>query len=85
MRRLINSDELDYFYKIIGKSIWHLQYVEDALIKMIFIKGIAKEKGAIQEAEANKILSKLNKLTLGQLIKRKGMGVRPTQLTPMPF
>jgi len=69
MRRLINVDELDYFYKIIGKSIWHLQYVEDALIKMIFIKGIAKEKGAFQEPEANKLLSKLNKLTLGQLIE----------------
>ena len=70
MPRLINASELEYFYKIIGKSIWHLQYVEDALIKMIFIKGIAKEKGAIKEAEANKILSKLNKFTLGQLIKR---------------
>ena len=68
MRRQITTEELTYLYNRIGESIWHLQYVEDALVPYIIIKGIAKELNSLEEEEALKHENELNKLTLGQLI-----------------
>ena len=68
MRREINQYELSFFYQKIGEAIWQLQHVEDLLINLYFIKSHAKEPNSIPEEEANKILKKLQKNTLGQLI-----------------
>lgn len=68
MRRQINEYELAYLYNKIGASIWHLQYVENALVPYIIVKGVAKELNSLPEKEAFKHEAELNKLTLGQLI-----------------
>lgn len=70
MRRQINPDELNYLYLKIGEAIWHLQYVENALVPFIIIKGIAIELNSLEETEALEHKRKLKKLTLGQLIGR---------------
>lgn len=49
MRRQINSDELHYLYTKLGQAVWHLQYVEDALVPFIIIKGVAKKINSIKK------------------------------------
>ena len=68
MRRQIGHEELSYLYTQIGRAIWHLQYVENSLVPLIVIKGIAKELNSIEEKVALNHEKKLNKLTLGRLI-----------------
>ncbi len=76
MRRQISSDELDYLFNRIGAAIWHLQNVENALVPLIIIKGIAIELNSIKESVALKHEAKLSKLTLGMLIgKLKEMDI----------
>lgn len=76
MRRQINSDELAYLFNQIGKSVWHLQHVENALVPYIVIKGIAKELNSLEESVARKHERDLNKLPLGTLIgKAVEMGI----------
>ncbi len=70
MRRQINPMELDYLFHRIGTAIWHLQNVEDSLIPLIIIKGIAVEPNSLEESEALRHEAKLKKLTLGKLIGR---------------
>ena len=70
MRRQINEIELDYLFHRIGTAIWHLQNVEDSLIPLIIIKGIAVEPNSLEESEALRHEAKLKKLTLGKLIGR---------------
>lgn len=81
MRRQINADELQYLYSRIGKAIWHLQYVESALVPFIIIKGIVKEPNSINKTVALDHERALNKLTLGQLIgKAQQLDVLEEQL-----
>ena len=68
MRRQINSDELNYLYTKLGQAVWHLQYVEDALVPLILIKGVAKKINSIERNVALDHEGKLRKLTLGKLI-----------------
>lgn len=68
MRRQINEDELDFFFTLIGRAVWHLQYVESSLGELYLIKGIIKEPNAITESEALKEKKKIQKKTLGQLL-----------------
>ncbi len=69
-RREIYPDELSFFYQKTGEAIWHLQYVEDFLAKLYIIKAVAKKPDGILEDEAEKVLRKLQKNTLGQLIHK---------------
>ncbi len=68
MRREISESELTFFYQKTGEAIWHLQYVEDFLAKLYFIKIIAVKPNGISEKDAKKPMKDLEKKTLGQLI-----------------
>lgn len=68
MRRQISPEELDYLFHRIGTAVWHLQNVENSLVPLIIIKGIAVELNSLSESSALKHKAKPNKLTLGQLI-----------------
>jgi|GEM_PF-1393366 len=68
MRRQICPDELNFFYQKTGEAIWHLQYVEDFIAKLYFIKAVAKKPESIQASQAQIEMDKLKKKTLGQLI-----------------
>ena len=46
-QKRINADELNSLYRLTGKGIWLLQYVEDALSTCITMKKDIKRKGAI--------------------------------------
>ncbi len=64
----MNIEELYFFYQKTGEAIWHLQYVEDALVKLYMIKAIILEPGNMDDTAINSEMDKLNKKTLGQLI-----------------
>ncbi|WP_157269005.1 hypothetical protein [Azohydromonas aeria] len=53
MHRQVTAEELEYLYLLIGKGIWHLQYVED---------GVSGE-------EAKALLAKQRRNTLGTSLK----------------
>lgn len=38
MRRQMHPEELEILYRYIGKCIWHIQYVEDALHTLLTLK-----------------------------------------------
>jgi hypothetical protein len=69
MRRQILPEELNYFYQKTGEAIWHLQYVEEFIVKLYIIKEVIKEPGSLTEARVEIELKKFNKLPLGPLIK----------------
>lgn len=68
-RRQINDSELDVLFSLIGQSIWYLQNVEDALNTCITIKGEIKKIGTISEEEAENILTKHRRNTLGTSLR----------------
>ena len=68
-RRQVNSDELERLYASIGRGVWHLQYVEDALNTLITIKHEVKTPARIPEAEARSLLEKHRRNTLGTSLK----------------
>ena len=68
MRREIYPEELSYFYQKIGEAIWHLQIVEDFLVKLYMVKALIVSPRSMTEEDAQDELSKLEKKTLGQLI-----------------
>ncbi len=68
-RRQINADELETLYRLIGKAIWHLQHVEDALCNAITIKHEIKTRGSMPAAQAEAILAKHRGNTLGTSLR----------------
>lgn len=68
MRRRINQDELTYLYHRIGKAVWHLQYVEEALGYLYIIKGVVVEPYSISKEDAEQKLRKTQTNTLGSLL-----------------
>lgn len=68
-RRQINDDELYTLYALIGKSIWHLQNLEDALHTYITIKRDIKVRGSIPPEKAMELLEKNRGKVLGASIK----------------
>ncbi|QBB71141.1 hypothetical protein ELE36_12690 [Pseudolysobacter antarcticus] len=69
MRRQISPDELDSLYCSIGKCVWHLQYVEDALQTLLTLKVDIKAPGGVTEAEAKELLAKHRRATLGTSLR----------------
>ncbi len=71
MRRQINAPELHQFYLQIGAALWHIQYLEETLVSFIVLK-ISKERRcagqAVTMADAQALLDKNRKLTLGPLL-----------------
>lgn len=68
MGREIAPQELSYFYQKTGEAIWHLQHVEDFLIKLFIVGSIHLKINGISAQNAEAKLSQYNKKTLGQLI-----------------
>lgn len=67
--RQVNSEELERLYRLLGRGVWHLQYVEDALNTLITIKHDVKTPGRIPEAEARALLAKRRRNTLGTSLR----------------
>lgn len=75
MRRQIFPDELDALYRSIGKGIWQLQNVEDALHTLLAIRVGMKTPGSVAKERALEILAKYRASTLGtalRLVKENG-------------
>lgn len=68
MRREIYPEELSYFYQKTGEAIWHLQIVEDFLVRLYMIKAVMVTVDSISEDEAASQITKLQRKTLGQVI-----------------
>lgn len=68
MKRQINADELDVFYRLIGASVWHIQYLEDVLVQYLVIRDL-KVNPAGSEAEAYERLAKMRRCVLGSVYK----------------
>lgn len=69
MRRRISQDELSHLYHRLGKAVWHLQYVEEALGYLYIIKGVIVEPYSMSEKDAEQKLRKTQTDTLGSLLK----------------
>ena len=69
MHRQINPVELDDIYYLIGKCIWYVQYVEDALHTLLALKVEIKVPGVVAEEQANNFLSKHRRSTLGTALR----------------
>ena len=71
MRRQINAVELHDFYHEVGATIWHIQYLEDALVSFLVLKICNERRHAGQTVtmpDAEMLLAEKRKLTLGPLI-----------------
>jgi len=81
MRRQVTPDELERLYLSIGKGVWHLQYVEDALQTLITMKHEVRVPGRVSEQEGRELLAKHRRNTLGTSLKI----VRDHGLVPQPI
>jgi len=72
MRRKINQDDLEKFYKLIGRAVWHIQYFEDVLVHYITMKLRIEKPISIQDAYA--LLEKEQKNTMGKLLNSAKKG-----------
>lgn len=66
---MIGPGELETLYRLIGKGIWHLQHLEDALSTCITVKHDVKESGPMGAAEAEAVLAKRRRHTLGTALR----------------
>ena len=69
-QRQINPFELEYMFKVIGQAVWHLQYLEVALDQLITLKVDIRTPGRVPEAEAWAMLTRNQRDTLGDSIKK---------------
>ncbi|MCQ4251780.1 hypothetical protein NA644_20950 [Pseudomonas stutzeri] len=69
MRRQMHPEELEILYRYIGKCIWHIQYVEDALHTLLTLKIEIKTPGAVPEDKAYELLKKHRRATLGTALR----------------
>jgi hypothetical protein len=68
-RRQINEEELQVLYSSIGRGIWHLQNLEDALHTCIAVKRDIKARGSVPPDKAEAILLRHRGNTLGKSLK----------------
>ena len=62
--------EIERIYLALGRALWHLQYVEDALNALLTVKQDIGGAGRFTEAEARAMLTDQLKATMGQAVKR---------------
>ena len=68
----MNADELADFYRRIGAAVWHLQYLEDAIVSFLAMKIIYERRcagQAITADDAQTLLADKRRITLGPLIE----------------
>ncbi|HHT9123145.1 MAG TPA: hypothetical protein ACFYEF_09795 [Candidatus Wunengus sp. YC63] len=66
-----SENDVDLLYRLIGKAVWHLQHLENALTLFAAMKRLQKVRDSkkISEKEAYEELEKQRKKTLGPLIE----------------
>lgn len=69
MRRQMTPDELDDLFRCIGRNIWHIQYLEDVLHIFLTMKIEIGAPGRITEKEAQILLAKHRRATLGTALR----------------
>ena len=69
VRRRISQDELSHLHHQIGKAVWYLQYVEEALGYLYIIKSVIVEPCSMSEKDAEQKLRKTQTEPLGSLLK----------------
>ena len=69
MRRQMCLEEQEALYRSIGRCIWHIQYVEDALHTLLSLKVEIKTPGAVAEDMAHELLKKHRRATLGTALR----------------
>ena len=69
MNRRPTDEEVSVLFHHIGKGVWHLQYVEDALNTLIALRVDIKEPGLVTAEEAQAALAKHKRGTLGSSLK----------------
>jgi len=67
--RQVTSEELDALYRGIGRGVWSLQYVEDALQMLITLKVDIKTPGRVNLSQGKVLLAKHRRNTLGTSLK----------------
>jgi hypothetical protein len=81
LQRQINAEELNEFYNAIGGAVWHIQYLEQALVSFVLMKRHKRKPTTIDQAYER--LEKERKGTLGSLYGRaKDEGIIPEELKP---
>lgn len=82
MRRQVTPEELQHLYTSIGRCVWQLQYVEDVLTHLITVKVEIRTPGRVGMKEAQELLAKHRRNTLGTSLKivREKSLVRPELL-----
>lgn len=82
MRRQVTPEEQQNIYTSIGRCVWHLQYVEDVLTNLIALKVEIRTPGRVGLKEAQELLAKHRRNTLGTSVKivREKSLVRPELL-----
>jgi hypothetical protein len=71
----MTADELAQFYSLIGGALWHIQYLEDALVKFLSVKLLHERRCAgttVTLEEAQAFLSEKRRLTFGPLVESCG-------------
>lgn len=68
-RRLIDEEELQALYASIGRGIWHLQNLEDALHTCITVKRDIRVRGTVSFEKAEAILLKHRSNALGKSLQ----------------
>ena len=79
MQRQINEDELAIFYHAIGAAVWHIQYLEDALVTYVVLK--RHKRKPTTESDAYDRLEQERKGPLGAIYGRaKEEGIVPKEM-----
>ena len=73
--------ELQRIYVALGRTLWHLQYVEDALHALVTVKLDIAGPGRFTEKEARAMLTKRLRSTMGPAVKI----ARDHQLLPIEY
>lgn len=67
--RQVTPEELDALYRGIGKGVWNLQYVEDALQTLVTILVEIRTPGRVPMSEGKELLAKHRRNTLGTSLR----------------
>lgn len=69
-RRQISPGELQEMYRLIGKAVWGLQYLEVALDQFLTLKVDIKTPGAVPKQKAIAMLARNQRATLGASLNK---------------
>ncbi|MCK4917096.1 MAG: hypothetical protein KAS51_02635 [Candidatus Omnitrophica bacterium] len=68
MKNIVSEQKMENLYRLAGKGLWNLQYVEEVLSFYLVLKIDIKCPGVVSQENYKKILGKYKKKTLGQVL-----------------